>query len=73
MGLPGLQTGRGGVITGEAGPAGRRIVRRLGLSELGALQAPVCVNMDFIRSLIWVGWLVWTLYGPDREASLLTP
>ncbi len=28
--------------------------------------------MDFIRSPIWVGWLVWTLYGPDREASLLT-
>ncbi len=28
--------------------------------------------MDFISSSIWVGWLVWTLYGPDREASLLT-
>ncbi len=25
-----------------------------------------CVNMDSIRSPIWVGWLVWTFYGPDR-------
>jgi hypothetical protein len=32
----------------------------------------MCVNMDFICSPIWVGWLVWMLYGPDREASLLT-
>ncbi len=31
-----------------------------------------CVNMDFICSPIWVGWLVWMLCGPDREASLLT-
>ncbi len=22
--------------------------------------------------LIWVGWLVWTSYGQDREASLIT-
>ena len=22
--------------------------------------------MDSIRSPIWVGWLVWTFYGPDR-------
>ena len=28
--------------------------------------------MDSIRSPIWVGWLVWTPYGPDRESSLLT-
>ena len=28
--------------------------------------------MDFICSPIWVGWLVWMLCGPDREASLLT-
>ncbi len=26
-----------------------------------------CVNMDSIRSPIWVGWLVWTFYGPDRQ------
>ncbi len=24
--------------------------------------------MDSIRSPIWVGWLVWTSYGPDRVA-----
>jgi hypothetical protein len=35
-------------------------------------HCPPCVNMDFIRSPIWVGWLVWTSYGPDRETSLIT-
>ena len=28
--------------------------------------------MDFICSPIWVGWLVWMLHRPDREASLPT-
>jgi hypothetical protein len=43
---------------------------RPGLGRARAETA--CANMDSVRSPIWVGWLVWTLYGPDREASLIT-
>jgi hypothetical protein len=35
--------------------------------HLSFLRSGFCVNMDSIRSPIWVGWLVWTFYGPDRQ------
>jgi hypothetical protein len=39
-------------------------------SPRGAAEGCYVTYCDCIP--IWVGWLVWTSYGPDQEASLIT-